>query len=265
MPCIPRAWLYPAEMEDVSPPSPGWIGKLSGHEFDLADWQLVLKAPFDPTCERISHTESVIWVLRSRSFDNLQTPDEVRLRALALIERLNGALQVECRGEPLVFDGVGRIDEAGQIQLFQFAEAHIRGRSRLSAVGQVLNPNGNIVPPPSPDPSQAQRWLEAAESDDEIADMLTFAGRSDNWFDIYKALELAKRLAGDENGPGNNKYAMKALLGTEAYKKFDHVWQTANTTRHARYANEPGVLATLNEAKAILSHVVKAVLDTRKP
>jgi hypothetical protein len=250
-------------MEDVPPPSPGWVAKLSGHKFDLADWHSALKAPFDPTCERISHNESVIWLLRSRSFDNLQTPDEVRLRALALIARLNGALQVECRGEPLIFDGVGRIDEAGQIQLFQFAEGHIRGRSRVSAVGQALNPSGNAVPPPPPEPSQAQRWLEAAEGDAEVADMLTFAGRSDNWFDIYKALELARRLAGDGSAPGNNKEPLKALLGTSTYKKFDHVLQTANTIRHARYGNPPKVPATLNDSKAILSHVVKAVIDAR--
>ncbi len=175
-----NAWLYPAQMENFSPPSPGWVAKLSGHNIDLADWQLALKAPLDPTCECLSYNESVIWVLRSHSFDNLQTPDEVSLPALDLIERLNGALLVECQGAPLIFAGVGRVDETGQIRFLQFAEGHAQGRSRVSPVGQALNPSGNIIPPPPPEPSQAQRWLKAAESDENIARALKHFGQPTN-------------------------------------------------------------------------------------
>jgi hypothetical protein len=117
-----------------------------------------------------------------------------------------------------------------------------------------------LYPLPPPQPSSSQRWVKAAEGNDDVADMLVFAGRWDSWFDVYKALELAKRLAGVQKTRGGNKDALKKLIGTPAYNRFDHVWQTANTFRHARYTNAPAVPATPAEAREVLATVIRAVL-----
>lgn len=66
---------------------PGWGAGLLGEPTDLEDWTYTLKEPFDPWVE-IHRAEMV---LRSASFDELASASEVRDRATALIERLNGA------------------------------------------------------------------------------------------------------------------------------------------------------------------------------
>ncbi len=69
---------------------------LIGQDIDLSFWERSLKRPFDPWCERIPQGGSLVLALRSRSFDQAQSADEVRGHAILLIERLNGALEL-CR------------------------------------------------------------------------------------------------------------------------------------------------------------------------
>jgi hypothetical protein len=234
--------------------SPGWVARVTGHEFDFSDWERILRRPFDPWCERIPRDGGVIWALRSRSFDNLQSAGEVRESAIPLIERLNGALSVEASAEPLKFDGVGRIEEEGGFHLTVFAESHSRARASVTATAEVRGANGNPVPPPPPAESSTQRWIKAAEENDDIADMLVFAGRADNWFDIYKALELAEKLAGGE-------HKLRMRLGNTS-NKYKRMKSTANYYRHARY-HRPDLLTTLVEARPLLSLIVRTVLGSQ--
>jgi hypothetical protein len=178
----------------------------------------------------------------------------VRACAIPLIERLNGAIGVEARAEPLTFGGAGRIDDEGRIHLTVFAEGRSRARGNLVAAAEVRDANGNLVPPPPPEASSTQRWIKAAEQSDDIADMLVFAGRTDNWFDIYKALELAEKLAG-----GEHKLRTRLANSSHEYKGMK---STANYNRHARH-HRPDVLTTLTEAKELLSLVIKTVLDVQ--
>jgi hypothetical protein len=64
-----------------------WGVHLTGHQFDLADWEETLRAPFEPWVERSQE----MYVLRWTGFDGLQT-FEVHARAQALVEQLNGAI-----------------------------------------------------------------------------------------------------------------------------------------------------------------------------
>jgi hypothetical protein len=174
-------------MEDRSaPPAPGWIIQLTGHEFDFVYWERSLRPPFDPWCERILRNGSFVWVLRSRSFDHLQSAVEVRERAILLIQRLNGALGVEVGAEPLTLNAVGQIDDQGGFHFAVFAEASLRARTMLSA--EARDAKGNLIPAPPPEASATQRWIKAAAQNNDIADMLVFAGRADNWFDTYLIL-----------------------------------------------------------------------------
>jgi hypothetical protein len=164
--------------------SPGWVVQVTGHEFDFSCRERSLKPPFDPWCERIPRDGDFVWVLRSRSFDHLQSASEVRERAIPLIQRLNGALGVGGEAEPLDFYGVGRIDDQGGFHVTVFAEAHSRVRAiAIFATAEVRDAKGNLIPPPPPEASRTKRWIKAAEENDDIADMLVFAGRADNWFD----------------------------------------------------------------------------------
>jgi hypothetical protein len=66
----------------------------------------------------------------------------------------------------------------------------------MRAIVVAVGPDGNPLPPPTPQPSETQRWLSIAAEDALLADALTFFGRSDDWFDIYKALECLIRKFG---------------------------------------------------------------------
>ena len=240
-------------MEDgIAPLSVGWVARLSGHDFDCKYWEESLRPPFDPWCERLSQDGRL--VLRSRSFDDLQSADAVRKRAIPLIQRLNGAHGVAVGAEPLTFDGVGHIDDQGQVQLHIFAELNERLHGfMVTATAEVRDSEGNLIPPSPSQPSNAQRWIEAAEKNDQIADMLIFAGRTDNWFDIYKAVELAEKIAGGQ-------HKLRQLLGASA-REYERMRDTANCDRHARFGHPPPVLTTLAEAKPVLSHIVRTVLN----
>lgn len=101
-----------------------------------------------------------------------------------------------------------------------------KARSR-GAVGVVISPRGRSAPPPPPEPSNAQRWLSIAAEDDLLADALTFFGRSDNWFDVYKALEC---LIGRFGGGKENEFLD---LGWESKAKVELLKRTADFWRHS--------------------------------
>jgi hypothetical protein len=243
-------------MEDETPPlTPGWIVLLTGQDMDLSLWERSLKRPFDPWCERVPHQGLA---LRSRSLDQTQSADEVRERAIELIERLNGAMSVQVGAEPLNYQSVGRIGDNGIVDIWVFpvtGHARLRGRGMMAADVEVRDINGNIVPPPPPEPSAAQRWITAAEENDDLADMLVFMGRADNWFDIYKAIELAEHLCG--------RRELAKLLG-ESATAYKNLRATANFYRHPpTRAYLPPIPTELTEAKPLLSHIVRTVLARR--
>jgi hypothetical protein len=227
---------------------------VQGHSFDLAYWEQSLKPPSDPLCERIPRGDSTVWALRSAMFDQLQSAEEVRAQAIILIARLNGALRALCGAEPLALQGVARIDSGGNFHYTVFAEGHARGRAMMTATAEVHDAKGNLIQPPPPTPSQAQRWIQAADQNNDVADMLVFAGRANNWFDIYKALELAQSLAGGR--PGRK---LNALLGG-ASDEFERMWRTANMHRHARSKDAPTIPMALADAMSLLPFVIRTLL-----
>lgn len=235
-------------------PRPGWLAQVQGHRFDLTYWEQTLKPPFDPWCERIPHGDATILGLRSATFDSLQSAEEVGNQAIILIARLNGAMRVQLGAEPLTLQGVGRIDDSGNALFTVFMEGHARARAMVTGTLGARDMDGNLIPPPPPEPSQAQRWVQAAEQRDDVGDMLVFTGRGDNWFDIYKALEIAQSLAGGR--PGRK---LNVLLGA-ASDEFERMWRTANMHRHAMSKDAPTTPMTLAEAMSLLPVVIGTLL-----
>ena len=212
------------------------------------------EAAIRPVCERIPHGDGTVWGLRSSTFDQLRSAEEVKAQAIILIARLNGALRAQCGAEPLTLQGVARIDNSGKFHFTVFIEAHAQARAMMTGTLEVRDADGNLVPPPPPEPSQTQRWVQTAQEDDDVADMLIFVGRANDWFDIYKALELAQSLAGGR--PGRK---LNALLGG-AGDEFERMWRTENMHRHARTKDPPTTPMTLAEATSLLPFVVRTLL-----
>jgi len=240
-------------------PTAGWFVVLRGHHADLDQWQHALKRPFDPWIEQVPRGEATLWALRSRSFEHAADASEVRGQALPLIDRLNGALSVSAGADRVEFEGVGSVAPSGGVSLTVFAETsdrlRLRGLTVVASV-EVRDADGNLIPPAPPEASAAQRWMHAAESDDDIADLLVYTGRADNWFDIYKAIELAERIVGSEQ-------ALSKLLGPSG-AQVKNMRTTANFYRHARKYRPP-VLTTQDEAASLLRSVVRAVVCWARP
>ena len=244
------------ELDQMTTATAGWCAHVDGHIFDLEYCEQCLKPPFDPWCERIPlHDGRSVPVLRSAAFCDSETAEETRLRALPIISQLNGALAAVCRAEPLNLKWIGRIREDGRVDVTNFAVGTATGRSKMTAHAEVRGPSGNLVPPPPPEPSVAQRWLRMADENDDIADLLTFVGRADNWFDIYKALEVAERLA------GGSERQLATVIGA-SWGDVKRTKQTANSERHAHRGKHspPADPTSLSDARSLLAFVVRTVM-----
>jgi hypothetical protein len=224
-----------------------WGGVLRGHDFDLQDWREMLKPPFDPWIE--VHGSDV--VLRSESLDGLTSASEVHDRAVAHIDRLNGAMFVMKQSQPLQFSGVVEFAPDGKMHRTVFVESGALGRSRVGAIAVTIGPDGKPKPEPPPKPSEAQAWAAIADRDDLLEDALIYFGRVSIpdpvrhpptlWFDIYKALECIMGRFG-----GESAFIALDWAPREDVKRLK---QTANWARHARRKFlEPSPATTEQEA-----------------
>lgn len=239
------------ERESMS--KPGWGAVVQGEATDLEDWAYTMKEPFDPWVE----THGAEAVLRSASLDELASANEVRDRAVAFIERLNGALALSQQARPVRFGGVIQFAPDGGLHRTVFAEmAAFEMRGKARAFAMVIGPDGKPVPPPPPQPSEVQRWAAIAEGNDLLDDALMYFGKASGWFDIYKALECLFKRAGGE-------HAFLAL-NWEPEGKVKRLKRTADWARHARRRNDrlenP---MPLEDARTVLGQLLRRALDAR--
>ena len=211
----------------------GWGVVLGGDAFDLEAWREALKQPFDPW---VMETDDGL-ILRSRLLDPAATASEAYERAKALMEQVNGVLGVSPGAQLVRLGGIVEILSDGTRRRHDvFAQFNITDApDRIRAAVIVRGPDGKPKPPP-PGPSNPQRWLSIAASDDLLADALTYFARGDDWFDIYKALECLILRFG-----GGKKKAFQAFLDLD-WADEDEIellkW-TANSNRHARLKFDP--------------------------
>ena len=172
---------------------------LGGEPFDLEDWQEALKQGFDPWI--IKTDEGLI--LRSKLFNSATAASEVYQLGKTLVEQLNGALGVSHQA------GMVRLETPVEFLSDDSRRRHVIGalrvtdaRDRMRATVVVAGPDGNPVPPLPPEPSAPQRWLSFAAKDELLAEALTYFGRGESWFDMYKAMEcIEDKVGGQRNLP----------------------------------------------------------------
>ncbi len=175
-----------------------WGVLLDGHNFDLLDWHEGLNSHFDPVVEKRTINAADRFVLFSSRFSNRTGAAKVHEHAEVIVDGINGAMAILKRADRVTIGGVADFD-SDPPKIHGFARGVVMtGRSRMVATGVVLRADGTPVPPPPPQPSAAQHWLSLSQRSDHVADLLTYAARADNWFDIYKMIEAAIDLAGTE-------------------------------------------------------------------
>lgn len=193
-----------------------WGGVLIGHLFDLQDWTEELVAPHDPWVEKweIGGTPRVL--LRSVGFAQIEDGMVVFETAKLLTKRLNGAFATLRRGQPLAVEGVAerRPDGSiGQHTIFAVGSAQVRARAgSLSAL-----PVG---------PTEVQQWLQLAQENNLVEDLLIHQSEPANWYDLWKSYEVIRKLCG-----GQHELTKRPWSPPKA--KLENFGHTANSYRHS--------------------------------
>ena len=227
---------------------PYWAVQLVGSDHDVDRIEASLDARFDPYLTQVKSTRAICCA----AFNGLTDPSEVRDIAESIVSVLRGAVELVSDPRPLAVGSVFRVWKEGRIDAFISASFP----ARLRIIGHpakitVCDSSGNVVEPP-PTPTTAQQWIALALNDEDIADLLTFFGRADNWFDLYKAIEMAEKIVGGE-------HALRAH-----FPNLKLIKTTANSYRHTRgYA--PGAPVSFTEAHEVVGGVVRSILRKRPP
>jgi hypothetical protein len=233
-------------MSDTS--KPGWGAAVKGEPSDIAHWEAALKEPFDPWVE--SHDNKTL--LRSAALDQLQSATEARDQAVALIDRLNGAMALYRDAEPLRFNGITQFTPDGKRHQTIFPEG-VEATAKVGTLTVALTgPGGQPIPSPST-PSDVQVWAGLAEADDYLDDALIYFGTATEWFDIYKTLETLMLSAGGERA--------FLALNWAPENEIKRLKQTANSARHAkcRYQPVPNPME-LAEAGRLIGQLLRRAL-----
>lgn len=229
-----------------------WAVQLDGDHIDLIEWERALPDLSDFHMVKVPQGDRSVFGLTGPALQEATEAAEVRAKARGFVEQMNGVMWLVCRAQPVSLGNTVFTLGAGSVGVHIFLEfSDVVRLGGLHPIVTVQQPDGSVIAStPGTDPVYRQALL-AAESSDEVADLLVQAGRADNWFDLYKAIELAERLAGGET-------ALRKLLGAQG-KTFKQVRTTANFFRHAR-AHRPVPMSTLSEAHDLLAEVVGIVL-----
>jgi hypothetical protein len=96
--------------------------------------------------------------------------------------------------------------------------------------------------------------MAAARADEDSADLLTFFGRADNWFDLYNRIEVAQKVAGGE----------PQLIGPCPTLKLKVAKASANFDRHARPTDPEKNLISFDQARDVIQALIPTVLKSRQ-
>lgn len=235
-----------------------WAIEMCGNAFDLEHAEKFLRPAFAPRTFRLGPPHSAL-VLISSTLDEQNDADAVRSAGLRLISCLNGAARLRGNSLPITLGRVFSQDQTGISSHSLLAPAPIVHRSSVSeGTLEAFDADGNAIPAPPAAPSLEQNVLALAEGDSRVGDFLHFLGRADNWFDLYKAHEVLREIAGGEA-------ALKTALGSSDWKNYENAKQEANFHRHARGASIPARRLSLGEARSAIERAGVMILSGLQP
>ena len=208
---------------------PNWLVRLKGEKFDLEDFPSLLRSPEHTVIE-----ENSSYYLKSSDFDSLSSADEVRERAIAIIDMLNGAMKLHIHNFRGVFeDGVTIIKEDGSRHHSVYLGGTIAARVKASATVTTSNGTQQIAP----QPSDVESWLSLAKGDKAVADALHFF-RENTWISLYKVYEIIRDDVGKNDVIIGNGWVTRKELS-----RFNYTAQSraalGDAARHAAKKFQP--------------------------
>lgn len=230
----------------ISRPAAGWYLLVDGSGVDLEDLCHSLNAPFDPSAQKLDTGETVLW---SNDLQGTSDPLEVRRRGLTIIEEVNGAMRAWARANQVRLSGVLQVDTAGERKVFNTGEAAIELERMVMRSTATVDSDGRPVP--TRVASKPQMWLSLAQADDKVSDLLHHHGRANNWFDLYKTIEMAEAIVGGE------RKLVEMFAGSVNVKLLK---RSANVYRHAP-EKEVKNRVDITEARSQLAYIVTTILD----
>ncbi|MCL8380890.1 hypothetical protein [Xanthobacter aminoxidans] len=223
--------------------SSGWAVELTGEPFDIDDLRRVLRFPFDPWIEDIASGGEPNPHMRHSGWAQFTSVSDVVADAQRIVSHINGAARLlHSDYRPVGVSNVVRFHADGRREfILPAVTGHFNvtlGRVRFRAEGTVGEggfENGD-------QPSILQDWLSVSGKSDLVSDLFIHLDRSDNWFDVYKTMEIMEKIVGD----GRRLKRVPSLDGQE----WKRVRQAANHFRHA-----PGVCAAPNNPPSLEASV----------
>lgn len=197
-----------------------WAVELQGEQFDLDDVRkLLVSGPF-----RASHLEIngiKYTALFADELEHLKASGDVAEAARHIVDLVNGVLFLhDTARSPLAIGKVFERTPSGWQPIVHLA-ANFVCIDRMRA--QISVSTGGRPQHTSP---QELEWLQLADQDDVVADILTFLKGKPDWFELYKAFERGitstkflgniarRRSVGQINLASTNSHKAQTSIGT---------------------------------------------------
>jgi hypothetical protein len=246
-------------MDEAPLSLPTWLVYLTGDSVDLEMLAL--------SCVGPSFNISKVgkdYALACSEFESIGNAQDVRARALALLDRLNGASRLVL--ESRVAIGVARLrrhDADGRITDIVCPEPAIATVRALPPSVKITADNGSEVTHHPADP--VHDWILLSASDPAVARLLTLVGTEPmDWVNLYRIFEVVC-----ENSGGMKSIEAKGWATDKAMRLFK--W-TANCpdaigtkARHGVGDQAPQKPMSLTEARGLIGGIVKAWLMSKVP
>jgi hypothetical protein len=206
-----------------------WALGLTGSQFDLEDAVALFGDQSDPSVHVLDAEASGDFktILTSPQMDELSAARQVYGVANRLLSLVNGALFVlDPAREPLKGGGLRKRHADGKLTHFLIAQSGtIANRTRF---GRHIICKVGEQPPTQPPPAPV-KWVAAAQSDQIVADVLTYLSGEPSWFDLYKAFEMMR----DDINQGLGGQHRQERMGWPKKPVLDHFTLSAQVYRHA--------------------------------
>ena len=226
-----------------------WKIQLVGDEFDFKE----LSKSFSNTDDFSITREKDGYYLASTKFDSCKTNEEVKVKAIDILDVLNGAKTLAIGGNvPLKCGNIVKENPDGTREYFVEVSDKITVRDSLSIV--IKDSEGKIIDEVHP-ADEVPKWLTYGLRDEKVKKALRiYYQKRHSWAGLYKVYEIIEDAIG-----GLQKIIEKGWVTKSTIKRFKH---TANSPTAIGDEARHGKEVTSAPKKAMLISEARSLIET---